>query len=119
MNKNGFTLIEVMIVLVIISILAVILAQRLLNNRGATEKRALAAAEKFAQTNRIDIERISCAGDSDNDGYGSCVIVTSKGEKIMLNCPCSYMDTKFWGAEECKEVLFNIGFQQSAIATER
>lgn len=79
-----------------------------MNNKGATEKRALENAKKFASENNLKIQRINCAGDSDGDGFGSCTIVTDKNEKIMLNCPSDWFDTKVWGATGCKEIFQNM-----------
>jgi len=110
MNKKGFTLIEFMIVIAICGILAALVSGSILDNRGATEKRAKQAAINFLKENEITYQRMSCAGDSNHDGYGTCNIVTDKGEKIMLNCPTGYFDTKIFGASECKEVYANFNF---------
>lgn len=111
-NRNGFTLVEVMIVIAILSILATVVFDAILNNRGATERRAFESANIFLAENNITTERMTCAGDSDNDGYGTCNIVTDSGEKILLNCPTNYFDINWWGANNCKEVLFNINMMQ-------
>lgn len=108
--KKGFTVIELLIVIAIIGILAAVVSGAILDNRGATEKRAKQAAVKFLEENGISYQRMSCAGDSDHDGYGTCNIMTDKGEKIMLNCQTGFFDTKVFGASECKEVYANINF---------
>jgi len=109
-NEKGFTLGDVMIIAAIIGIVVSIAAESFVNNRGVTEKRAFARAKKFLNRNNIEAKRLTCAGDSDNDGYGTCNIVTKDGEKIILNCPTDFLDTKLFGASECKEVFQNINF---------
>jgi hypothetical protein len=89
-----------------------------MNNKGATEKRALENAKKFAVENNLKIQRINCAGDSDGDGFGSCTIVTDKNEKIMLQCPSDWSDTKIWGATGCKEIFQNMNMMGGAVRSE-
>lgn len=100
MIKNkGFTIIEIAMVLAIIAIIVGLL----INNRGVTEDRAEENLELFISKNNIDVKRSSCAGDSNDDGYGSCSIVTMDGEKIFLECPSSLSSDAF-GASNCKEI---------------
>lgn len=106
--SKGFTLVELIICIAIVSILATAALGPGCNNRKATEDRAYVAAEKFVAKNKMSVKRLTCAGDSDNDGYGSCTMVTSEGEKIMLKCPTDYFDVNLWGAEDCKEQFTNI-----------
>jgi len=77
---------------------------------GATENRAYEAGELFISKNQIVMTdgtergRMTCAGDSDGDGYGSCTIVTLAGEKIYLQCPTDWIAVNFWNAASCKEI---------------
>ncbi len=82
-----------------------------MNNMGQTEKRAYQGAENFISTNSIVISdetgkgRVTCAGDSEpQDGYGSCAVVTAKGEKIYLQCPTDWFQVNVWNARSCKEI---------------
>jgi len=112
-KQKGFTLFELLIVVVIISIIASVTLGIFVNNRGATEKRAKELAINFLQENEIAYKRVSCAGDSDDDGYGSCTVVTEEGEKIYLQCPCDFVSVNFWGAKSCKEIETNIKISSS------
>jgi len=103
-GNKGFTLIEVIIVLAILGILLAVVSGGLVNTRGATEARAYEGMSKFlADNSNIQVERKTCAGDSDGDGYGTCTIVTTKGETIRLECPTGYFD-RMTGAESCKDM---------------
>ena len=108
LNRQGFTLIELLVVVIIIGVFAMIGVSIMTNNMGATERRAMDAATNFMSQNNIVAKRITCAGDSDQDGMATCNIVTTEGEKIMLKCPVDYMSTKFFGATQCKEVYYNV-----------
>ena len=112
MKEKGFTLIELLIVMIIVGILLAIPTKILLNNRGATERRALKACSAYLADNNIKTKRFTCAGDSDGDGYGTCNVVTTEGEKIILQCPTDYFAVNWFGARQCKEVLFNINLMQ-------
>ena len=107
---RGFTLIELLTVVAIGLMLVSIVFNVYLNNRGATEDRAFSGANSFVEENGIQPIRISCAGDSDNDGYGTCTVVTAEKEKILLKCPTDYVDVSWFGASGCKEVFQNINF---------
>ncbi len=112
MKEKGFTLIELLIVIAIVGIFLAISANLVLNNRGATEKRALELCNKYLKNNNMQAKRLTCAGDSDGDGYGTCNVVTAGDEKILLQCPTDYFDVNWFGASQCKEVLFNINMMQ-------
>jgi len=82
-----------------------------ISSRGYTEKLAYESAYAYADNNSIAVERMTCAGDSDGDGYGTCNIVTMEKEKIRLSCPASFIAVKIFGATGCKEDFtnFNLG----------
>jgi len=102
--QKGFTLVELIIVLVIGVIFLGIISGGACNTRGQTEKRAYDGLNLFLQRNpNIQVERSSCAGDSDGDGYGTCTIVQRSGETIRLECPTGWFD-RWSGAQSCKEV---------------
>ena len=113
MDEKGFTVIELVITVAIFLIFLIlfgVVSGAILDNRGATEKRALSSARLFLQENNVKVKRLTCAGDSNNDGYGACSVVTAKGEKIFLQCPTGFFDTKLFGASQCKEVFHNLNF---------
>lgn len=99
------------VVVFMVIILALGLFTIFMDNRAATEKRAYLAAQNYVSVNSIKIKRLSCSGDSDRDGNGTCNIVTEEGEKISLQCPTNFIDVNVWGATGCKEVLVNLNFQ--------
>jgi hypothetical protein len=113
--KNGTTLVEFMIIIAVVGIIAILtggeIVNKWVNNRSATEVRAAEGAGKYISKNGLQVQRFSCAGDSNGDGYGTCNLVLKDGEKIIINCPTDYLDVELWGAEGCKEVFqnFNIG----------
>jgi flagellar basal body-associated protein FliL len=111
MKNKGMTLIEVLIMIVILMVITGALFWSCLNNRGATEARAKDGAKTFIAENGLYVERFSCAGDSDGDGYGTCNLALKSGEKVMLNCPTGFVDTKIWGATGCKEIYQNLNHQ--------
>lgn len=74
------------------------------NNRGATETRATDNATAFIQKNNIQVKRMTCAGDSNGDGYGTCMVTATDSEQIQLECPTSWVDVNVWRATSCKEV---------------
>jgi len=108
MNNKGMTLIEVMVVIVIVAIAGAMVTNVFLNNRGATERRAYQGAANFISMNNITPKRLTCSGDSDSDGYGTCVIMTSDDQRIMLECPTNYFDVNVFGASSCKEVFGDV-----------
>jgi len=109
--KRGYTLIELLIATAIIAVIASIIATVFIDNRGATESRALENAQKFIADNNIEAKRLTCAGDSDGDGYGTCNLVTASGEKVILNCPTNWGDVNLFGATGCKEIFINMGME--------
>jgi prepilin-type N-terminal cleavage/methylation domain-containing protein len=102
-NKNGFSLVELMIVVAVIGIAISIGFGTFINNRGATEKRAYEGAQSFIAENNINADRMTCAGDSDRDGYGTCVIHPNDGKIIVLKCPTDYFQVNWFNATSCKE----------------
>lgn len=112
MNTKGFTLIEVLIVLAIVMILAGLVSNTVVNNKGATADRAKKNADLFVANNNMDAMRTSCAGDSNQDGYGTCTVVLRDGKRIQLQCPTDFFDVKFFNATECKEVFQDMQFAQ-------
>jgi hypothetical protein len=111
-RMKGITFVEATIILVIVSLVSVIAAGAILNNRGATERRAYENSNIFIKDNGISVKRKTCAGDSNNDGYGTCNILTEDGEKIILQCPTSYFSINWFGAKSCKEVFLNLNMMQ-------
>ena len=105
MNNKGFTLIELIITLSILGIIAAMFSNGILNNRAATEKRARDNAMKYAAENNLLVSRLSCAGDSDLNGYGTCTAALPDGSRLMLQCPTDFFDVMFFGASVCKEVF--------------
>jgi hypothetical protein len=84
------------------------------NNRGFTERRAYANADVFITSNKIDVKRVTCAGDSDNDGYGSCTVVAQDDSKIRLDCPTDFVNVYIFQARSCKEVFINFGIMPNS-----
>lgn len=109
--QRGYTLDELMVIVAISLIFVSIVAGAMLNNMGATERRALTSAEHFLLENNIQVKRMTCAGDSDGDGYSTCSVVTASGEKIMLQCPVDYFDVNWFGAKQCKELYYNVNME--------
>lgn len=104
MKKNtGFTLIELMTVLAVMAILGVIVANILLNNSGATQKRAKQQAITYASEYGIQYKRLDCLPDSDSDGYSTCTMTTDEKERIFLQCISGFW-SGVWGADGCTEV---------------
>lgn len=103
-TQKGFTLVELLIVLVIGLVLVTIVMEFFANNMGWTEDRAKDNAKLFVSENNITTSRMSCAGDSDHDGYGSCTVVTTADESINLQCPTDFLQVKIFGAKGCKEI---------------
>ena len=103
-------MIEIFVIIAIIGIFSAIVTNAFLNNRGATERRAYRGAKNFISMNNIKPKRLSCAGDSDNDGYGTCTVMTDDNQRIMLRCPTGYFDVNFFGASSCKEVFGDVNF---------
>jgi prepilin-type N-terminal cleavage/methylation domain-containing protein len=116
-RQNGFTLIELMIAVVVILMVGGAVFNSFANNRGATESRAKEGANMFIDENglREFVSRMSCAGDSDGDGYGTCNLAMVSGEKIVLNCPTNYWDVNVWGAGGCKEVLQSLNINGNLV----
>lgn len=111
-RQGGFTLIELVICVFILLIISVgifaVAGNWIVNRPGQTEARAHEAATRFVASNKLDVSRLTCAYDNDNDGYGSCTLVTTEApgkpsEKIFLQCPARFLNTLL-GADSCKEV---------------
>jgi len=100
---RGATITEVMVTLAIILTAITVIASLFINNRKFTEARAVDNANLFIEEHSITVDRMTCAGDSDGDGYGTCVIKTGDGEKIKLLCPVTWVDVNLWGVVACKE----------------
>ena len=115
-NQKGFTIIELLIVFVMVVFFAGIIASGFVNNRGATEARAYTGADKFITDNAIQIKRLTCAGDSDGDGYGSCTLATMDGERIRISCPTNWADINIFDASSCKEVFMDYQFGGTGMA---
>lgn len=73
------------------------------NNMGMTEARAVENLQIFLKKNDIVPKRSTCAGDSDNDGYGSCSVTLQDDSKLRLKCPTDFVQVKIFGATVCKE----------------
>jgi len=88
------------------------------NTRIFSEKRAKKNAQRFVDTHKINVKRLTCAGDTVDpkykarDGYGSCALVTNEGEKIMLQCPADFFENLL-GARSCKEYFITLNFTSS------
>ena len=107
-NESGFTLVEAMVVVSIIIVALIPLFGLIFDNRGVTEDRARTGASAFIQDNGLEVKRFTCAGDSNNDGYGTCTVVLTDGDRIRLSCPTGYAATKVFGASSCKEVFQDV-----------
>ena len=100
-NQKGVTLVTFLGIVVILGVVVGIFT--FVNNMGWTEDRAKENARLFISENNLSTSRMSCAGDSDRDGYGSCSIVTATGENIQLQCPTDFVSVRIFGAKGCKE----------------
>ena len=103
-SNKGYTLVELLIVVLTVGTIAAVIFGAIANNRGWTEDRAKENAVLFINDNHIAPSRLSCAGDSDQDGYGSCSIVTLAGENIQVQCPTDFISVRIFGATGCKEI---------------
>lgn len=101
------------ITIVVCIVIGVMLALNVMNTRVFSEKRATKNADMFIYKNKIEVKRLTCAGDGIDpkykirDGYGSCALVTNADEKIMLQCPTDFLANLF-GAKNCKEVFLTL-----------
>lgn len=86
---------------------AVLIANPALNNRGSTEERAYVGSGLYIAKHDLKPKRLSCSGDSDGDGNGSCMVTLPDNEKIQLQCPTNFIDFYVWRARSCKEIDFN------------
>lgn len=100
-------MIEALIVLAIVLILSMVVGGAFLNTPGQTEERSLENAKAWVQSQNLTAKRLSCAHDSDGDGYASCTLVTQEDEKIYLQCPAGFMQ-EVMGAKSCKEIEMTI-----------
>ena len=105
---------EITIGLIFLSVLALLILNLFVNNAGATERRASESAAGWVSKNNVETQRLSCAHDSDGDGYGSCTAVTKTGDKIYLQCVAGFWQG-FWGASGCKEVETTLQFHGGTI----
>lgn len=108
----GFTMIETMIGIATVAIVGAIVLGAVANNPGATEQRATKNANNWATTQGIKLKRLSCAHDSDYDGYGSCTLVAEDGERIQLQCASGFVQ-EATGASGCKEIDGQFKMNQS------
>jgi type II secretory pathway pseudopilin PulG len=106
-TQTGYALIEVFVAVVFVGIVGSLIFVRFLNTPGQTEERATEHAQAWVKSQHITPKRMSCAHDSDGDGYGSCTVVTDTDEKNYLQCPAGYGNT-LMGATSCKEVELTI-----------
>jgi type II secretory pathway pseudopilin PulG len=113
--SKGFTVIELLFVVSVFIIVGLTIGNGCLNNRAWTEQRASDGAQKYIEKNGLSVSRWSCAGDSDDDGYGTCNLVLDSREKVVLNCPTDYWDINVWGAGGCKEVLQNLNINGNLV----
>jgi hypothetical protein len=74
---------------------------------GKTEARATKNAKRWVAKSNLSAKRLSCAYDSDRDGYGSCTLVTTANERIFLQCPSGWF-INLTGATGCKEIESNL-----------
>lgn len=102
-DRGRITLVEVMIVLAIILIISMSVMNIFLNNMTITQKRAEKNLSLYIKKNNIKYTRAGCSGDSDGDGYATCVVKTTKGEKILLKCVGDFMNVDIFGSTACKE----------------
>lgn len=107
-RSKGYTLVEMGIALTVIAVIAFLiffgLASKLFLNRpGQTEERAYIALANWQAKNDLAFTRKTCAPDTDRDGYGSCTVVTTEGEKIYLECSSTWW-MHVTGSTGCKEV---------------
>ena len=98
---------EMFVIAVIVAIFGIIVAgsayNPVMNSPGATERRVTDNAKVWAKESNVKYSRLSCAYDSDNDGYGSCSLAKKSSEKITLQCPTGWW-TNYTGARQCKEL---------------
>lgn len=109
MRNKGFTIIEIIVVVAIVGILASFILPVIVGKN--SENYATENMQKFIDANHIEVRRKSCAADRDYDGYGSCTVVTTDGEKIFLQCPSNTLSIS--GANNCKEISGNIKVDRS------
>lgn len=108
-SKNrGFTLVEAGIAVIVIATVVGLVgfglfSKLFLNRPGQTEERAYVALANWQAKNELTFTRKTCAPDTDRDGYGSCTVVTSEGEKIYLECSSTWW-MHVTGSTGCKEV---------------
>lgn len=112
-KSKGYSLHDITAVLLIVGGILLAILAYFVNNPAATENRAYDGAKQFIKTNNISSTRLTCARDSDGDGYGGCAVITAEKEKIYLECPTDFLTVVVFGATSCKEVETTIRFNSS------
>ena len=109
-TSKGFTLVALIMVVGVFMLILVAIGGLMINNIKITQERAQKNAELFIMENEITPTRMTCAGDSDKDGQGTCVIVLESGDKIKLLCPTDWFNVEMIGATACKEEIVILEF---------
>ena len=101
MKTKGFTLIELMIVISILGIVGAILFRACGGVNLGSAEHAQENATKYLNNMGYEFKGVSCTGtDSDGDGYISCDVNLSDGNRLRLDCASGGVMTR---TEGCKE----------------